>query len=488
MSVQADDVERFEALLAQRMGFAFGAAQRPNLKGVLETRLAARRVSCQGYLDELGKGYGYDEEIGALASVLTVPETYFFRDARQLHAFRDVILGTGREEPLRVLSAGCASGEEAYTIAMLVRGLLPGQRLSVDALDANSDALERALAGTYSRWSLRETEAPERARWFRPLRDRFALEEGVKQDVRFQACNLVEFSPATLRLQRYDAIFCRNVLMYLTPSSAQRVVAQLTALLVPGGYLFLGHAETLRNLSEAYELCHSHETFYYRLRRPEQGALRTPWVVDRSPVLSSWHQVIAEASARVGALAASRTAGARELEQVPPAASGMQQSLSLLRQERFDEALSAIRGSSERRRDDADALMLEATLLAQSGRFAEAELACSALLAQNDFDPTAHFVLALCREGVGDLEGAVYQHQLACHLDRGFAMPHLHLGVLKRRRAEYAAAAAELALAESLLRREELTRVLLFGGGFGRDALLSLCRAELRACEEAGHG
>jgi chemotaxis protein methyltransferase CheR len=126
-------------------------------------------------------------------------------------------------------------------------------------------------------------------------------------------------------------------------------------------------------------------------------------------------------------------------------------------------------------------LLLRAALLTQSGRFEAADQVCKQLLALDELDAGAHYLLALGADARGDCAGAVEHDQIASYLDPAFAMPRLHLGLLARRAGRIADARRELERAFWLLQREDASRVLLFGGGFGREALMALCRAELLA-------
>jgi chemotaxis protein methyltransferase CheR len=155
--------------------------------------------------------------------------------------------------------------------------------------------------------------------------------------------------------------------------------------------------------------------------------------------------------------------------------------MDLLKQERFAEALESMHGLSAQFARDPDTLLLKAVLLTHSGQLASAAQVCNELLAIDDLNAGAQYLLALCCEGTGDRQGAVDHHQVAAYLDHGFAMPRLHLGLLARRAGDQVTACRELGQAVSLLQREEASRLLLFGGGFSRDALVALCRTELLA-------
>ncbi len=126
-------------------------------------------------------------------------------------------------------------------------------------------------------------------------------------------------------------------------------------------------------------------------------------------------------------------------------------------------------------------MLVRAILLTHQGQLEAAERACSKLRAGGADSAGAHYLLALCREGVGDRTGALENDRVAAALDPGFAMPRLHLGLLARRSGDLRAAQRELGQALDLLAGEDAERIRLFGGGFTREALTRLCRAELRA-------
>lgn len=131
---------------------------------------------------------------------------------------------------------------------------------------------------------------------------------------------------------------------------------------------------------------------------------------------------------------------------------------------------------------DPNVLLLEAALLTHRGQLAKAEGACQRLLELDALNAGAHYLLALCREGLRDAAGAVHHDLAAIDLDPSFAMPHLHLGLLARRAEDWPAAQRELRQALLLLERENDPRLLLFGGGFRRETLVALCHTELVGC------
>jgi chemotaxis protein methyltransferase CheR len=157
-----------------------------------------------------------------------------------------------------------------------------------------------------------------------------------------------------------------------------------------------------------------------------------------------------------------------------------QRALDLLRLERFEDALAEVAAEA-----GPEALLLRAVLLTDLGRLAEAEAECRRLIEADGLHAGAHYLLAVCRDGAGDLPAAFSHAATAAYLDPGFAMPRLRLGLLAQRRGDPVAARHEFAAAETLLAGESERRLLLFGGGFDRRALTMLCRAGLAACRSA---
>jgi chemotaxis protein methyltransferase CheR len=496
------DLRRFQDAIALRLGLHFEDTKIDYLADVLRERMAARGVTrFAAYEARLADR----EELGALADRLTVTETYFFRYGDHFRAFSDVVIPDraralcGRR--IRVLSAACASGEEAYSLAILGREQAgrASWNASIHGFDVSPNMIERARRARYTTWSLRETRPDTRDRYFRPVGRDFRLAEDIADTVSFEERNLVDDDPTFWYPGAFDVVFCRNVLMYFRHDIMAAVVSRIHRSLSPGGFLFLGHAETLRGVSQDFHLRHTHDTFYYQ--RKELGESATPapaehWLSPRpkstallpsTPYLGdlSWVDEIQRASNRVTEITSAR--GVSEVDSPrpskPSSSTDLRPAVELLRQERFVEAMDLLQALPASSQNDPDALLLRAALLTNSGKLVDAEVICHQILGLDELCAGAHYLLALCREHAGDRTAALHHDQAAIYLDAGFAMPHLHLGLLARRERDSEQARAELSLALALLSREDSSRILLFGGGFSREALLALCRAELQASE-----
>jgi chemotaxis protein methyltransferase CheR len=494
-SLRTSDIERFRAALSKCIGLHFDDSRLGFLADVLARRLQATRESAAGYTARLESAADRGAEIASLASDLTVPETYFFRHFDQFRAFREVALPkrlAARSSKLAILCAGCASGEEAYSLAILVRehGVELGARTAIHAVDLNPVMIDRAGRASYSAWALREAPEEFRRRWFKPDGRDFALDATIRAAVTFEQQNLVDEGAACWRAGPFDVVFFRNVLMYLTPDAARTVIERLSRVVVPDGYLFLGHAETLRGLSQAFHLCHTHDTFYYQRKAELDAETTNPGELsvssEPSPQASlvdtstSWVEAIQNASDRIKYLT-EREPDERTAFGVPAvqARADVHAAFDLMRSERFGEALARLDELPPASARDPDVLLLRASLLTHRGELARAEAVCSELILLDELSAGAHYLFALCREGRGDAAGAIEHDQIAAYLDDGFAMPRLHLGLMARRAGNRETAQRELERALTLLAREEASRLLMFGGGFGRDGLMALCRAEL---------
>ncbi len=273
------DYERFRDLIGARTGMLFGSRRRDALvRGVAE---AVGRAGCETpgeYYYLLHRAQVDSQLWEDLIGVITVGETYFFRnpahfDALRQHILPDLLVRHRDDRRLRIWSAGCATGEEPYSVAMLLRQLLPDidrWNILILGTDINKQALRRAGTRRYSEGSLRSTDPAIRQRYFTPHGgpfdeagpQPFELCPQVGEMVTFSYLNLVEDSYPSLvtNTNAMDLILCRNVAIYLPQAVIRKLIARFHRCLLPGGWLIVGAAETgsidcnrleVRNLSRA---------------------------------------------------------------------------------------------------------------------------------------------------------------------------------------------------------------------------------------------
>lgn len=258
-------------LIREHCGLFFDDGSRFLLERRLSRRLKLHHLSnFRDYYRLLLYDKKKEDELTAAIDVLTVNETFFFREKNQLKAFSDEILPeireTNREKKrIRVWSAGCSTGEEPYTIAMLVLeyGHLFGWDMEILGSDINQRVLTAARRGVYRKNSFRSAESYFMEKYFEEESGSFLISEAVKRLVSFSYLNLLD--PFKVRFMgQTDVIFCRNVLIYFDQAARKKVVENFYNNLVEGGYLLLGHAESLINISTSFALRHLKNDMVYQ--------------------------------------------------------------------------------------------------------------------------------------------------------------------------------------------------------------------------------
>ncbi|MFN3740142.1 MAG: CheR family methyltransferase [Thermodesulfovibrionales bacterium] len=250
-------------------------------KYLLERRLS-RRVSLLN-LNDFRDYYRFllydskkEEELSAIMDILTVNETYFFREPNLLKAFSEEILPEFRQKNqtqrrLRIWSGGCSTGEEPYTIAMLLLedGRFFGWDIQITGSDISQRVLQVARKGVYGRNSFRQTDEYYIKKYFRQEGEGlWRIKDSVRELVNFSYLNLLDPFRTKL-IETMDVIFCRNVLIYFDMESRKKVIDMFYNKLCNGGYLLLGHAESLLNISSSFVLVHLKNDVVYRKILPE---------------------------------------------------------------------------------------------------------------------------------------------------------------------------------------------------------------------------
>ncbi len=434
-------LETFRAVIQETLGLALATEQDDRLARALTVRAA--RTSCKpaAYIARIHRGW--PEEIGSLAAEITVGETFFLRGLDQLEALTTVIVpacAQRGDRRLRILSAGCATGEEPYSIAIQLREHVPDLAswdVSIRAIDASATALESAKRATYRPWALRETPDRLRARWFARQSERvWTLHPDIRSMVQFEQRNLAAADPFLFQRQAFDVVLCRNVLMYFAPAVAASILDRIADSLAPGGVLFVGHAENLRGLCDRFEVRTFGSAFGYvaagSAPRVTERATEAAPASPTSGTNDAWIHNIARSTDRISELA--------------------MRAVTAPNAPRATAASDAVRPQRPEQLDD------------------------------NERSAREHHAAALERADAGDLESAAELERSAVWLVPDFAIAHLHLGRLLRRLDRTDEARAELDRARALLAHEDPARVALFGGGFTRGGLGAICRAELAAC------
>lgn len=352
-----------------------------------------------------------------VAGALSVGETYFFRDPAQLRLFTDevlphLLLARPIDHVLKIWSAGCASGEEPYTIAMLLdeRGLLG--RACIVATDISHAALEQARAGVYGSWSLRATPALASKRYLQPVGRNYQLCAALRAAVQFERRSLIEGAPSCggEAPSRFDVIFCRNVLIYLTPDACAQVSRLLAHSMAPGGVLLTGASDPFLELPALWQRTTSEVGVVYRRL---DSTLARPTAAHGAPP-----QLKTEA-ASPRPRPARAPARPRPAPAPPPDADRTATTSELIKQiakrEGAAQAVAACRERLGREPLAAELHLLHASLLIELGRDAEAAEALRGLLYLDANVALGHFLsgLVLRRQGERRKAARAYRRVVA---------------------------------------------------------------------------
>lgn len=265
----SEELALLNEFLAQRFGLVFPEHKRGILESRLEPRLRANHL--HRFIDYyILLQYDLDRELDPLTRAVTNNESYFFRESAQLDTLRgelvNELMDGGDRGRLRILSAGCSSGEEPYSINIQVRSSAVGllaQSFTIDAIDIDSERLEMARCAIYRPSSLRALSPDQIGRYFTCLEPEvYELRQPFRRGVRFLHGNIIDL--ATCPRAGYDVIFCRNVLIYFAEPALKIAIENFARLIRPGGLLFLGHSESIIGLTRTFQVERIGQCIAYR--------------------------------------------------------------------------------------------------------------------------------------------------------------------------------------------------------------------------------
>lgn len=407
MRLSAEARRSAETLIARRLGLSFSGIREADLEHrLLEAVRSSPARSVDDYLAWLAAQPDEGPGWARLSSLLTIGETYFFRDRACFRALEETVLpalvadrrarGTLR---LRLWSAGCATGEEPYSLAILLDRLLPDRarwQLTILGTDLNPDALDAARRGAYREWSLRSFPDALRARYFeRHGIGRFELDPCVRSMVAFTTANLTDELPPLVADHPMDLILCRNALMYLTEDALATAVGRLKGALAGDGWLVVAPAEaSAQRFRSLVPMNFPGAIFFRKGRAPKAGAVPALALPARA-------EEPRETLLRPAPRAAPAPPPPRPLER---------------------ETEGEVRAVAPLRE--------QARALADRGELPEALRLCEAALKEERLDPGAYGLLAAIHQERGDVPGALAALRRALYLDPDSVELHLALGNL----------------------------------------------------------
>ena len=438
--MNSQDLLAFQDLVRRRSGLQLETMAESSLMLAVQKRMAATQADLPSayYTRVLGDEAEFDE----LVSLLTINETYFYREPKQLALLTEQILPSllakGAALPLRIFSAGCSTGEEPYSIAMAILekfGESANRMVSIAAGDIDQHALRRARHAHYPEYSFRATPPVVRERYFTPLPGgRYRLHEPVRAMVEFHALNLLA-SPLPEKLADFDVIFFRNVSIYFDAATRERIQRTLHAAMRETGYLVLGTAETLANDLGVFQLREVSGSFYFAkglatsTSPPAPGPVARPVSRPRLGVPPAKTVSVSTRAIPVTSLPAFAEAA---LAPVVPAIAAEQVEAvrGQLRARQYGEALTRLAGLRQVAPEDIDLQLLESYALLQSRRFAEAARLARQVLERDNWSVDAMMVLGFIAKWEADNITAIGHFKTAVYTRPDCWPAHYYLGGL----------------------------------------------------------
>ena len=448
-SVVDEDLDRLSLIVSERTGITFSESDGQRRERMRRVVAELARESGEGGAQTLRRLLTTSREavVDLLAPYVTIGETYFFRESRSLEIFRDRVvplLSRERRGPLRIWCAGCSSGEEPYTLAMLLGDAVPAGAVSLFGTDINARALEKARRARYTRWSLRGLDGGRTGRFFEgPDGGPYSVRPRYRSGVSFSLFNLVDPGPFPWGEGTVDVVFCRNVLIYFDAATREGVLDLFHRALSPAGWLVVAPCEVSALLASRF--CPRHfdgVTLYCK-----EGD-SSPSLPPEEPFWGDVWERPSDEEAEEG-----------DPSDIP-----------------FLEGLALWEGPGDEGGPGGAADGLEAVRrLADEGRLDEALALC--LKGDDRSDPARYYILAMIHQERGDVEAAQSALRRVLYLDPSFVAGHYGLGALALRRGRHDEARRHFRNAADLLTKMAPDAPVAESGG--------MTAAEFRSMMEA---
>ena len=429
VSVSEREISGVVDRVREHAGIDYHPGQGVSLRNALIQRILQLDMSSGGEYLKLIQGDGGEDELAKLVSLIVVQKTSFFRDRPQFDLLEGQVLpeiktrAKAGDARVNIWSAGCSTGEEPYSIAMVLkRNSFSGPQVNLLATDISREVLNRAAQARYRRRSLDELGDRERA-LFVPEAGDWRLDENIRSLVEFKLHNLVSFPYPLPSEGLWDVIFCRNVLIYFNRETVRGIIASFRRVLSPGGYLFLGVSESLFQLSEGFDLISTGKAFVYRnpdgkVKKPRPP--RKPAERKKPPPRRDLAHLVRRKPAKTAPAPSGLEAGIQEARKMVEAGNR-------------DEAFRILFELTAKQPEAVEPYMMLGELALDRGSLEEA---WSWYQVVTDLQPTdidSRFRLSIVLYRLGhDQEAAEHLRRLL-FLDGGLALGHYYLGVVAHR-------------------------------------------------------
>lgn len=487
--IHAALLEQFAEFMAIHMGLGFPKEKRLDLlKGIYGATKEFGFEDPEEFLRWIMSSPLKRPQIEKLASQFTVGETYFFREPSAYEALETQILPElirsrweANDRRLRIWSAGCCTGEEPYSIAIMISRLIPDLKnwnISILATDINPQFLQKAQEGIYREWSFRGTPYWLKENYFIPHKDgSYEILPQIKRMVKFQYLNLVEdvYPSLFYDTNAMDVIFCRNVLMYFTQEQMAKVVERFYHCLLDKGWLVVGSSECSHVLFPQFVACSFPGAILYHKDTKAERKLRG--FVHAEYIEHGFHHRNEESQIPSGHMHSNRShvfskpvreaSVSIEIDPPQPEAAVSEESkseyehlLKLYEEGQYEQVISKASTILPQHENNTKVMALLAKAYANQGKLNDAIFWCEKAIAVDKLNPEFHHLRAIILQEQGQLEAAIASLRRALYLDSNFVLAHFMLGNLAQQAGRYKESRKYFENALSLLSRYDLDVVV----------------------------
>lgn len=462
------------------------------------------------YYDYIKNSDSSGKEIQKLINSITINETYFFRHPHHFKVLKTKILpelslkNAFINKPIRIWCAGSATGEEVYSVAIILHemGLTRKEQMFLVGTDIDSRAVRFAQRAIYNQRSFRIDKKRLLEHYFSPHKDGFALNPVIRGIPKFDVHNILKRESFAYNQDKFDCIFCRNVLIYFQREAIENTLSYFHSMLEPGGYLFLGGTETLNMYRHTFKDILEEKTFYYQKRNAGEeqvvsnGLLEFTENIDYSIARDSF-QITDSAKSkgndwkkgsdtlRLAAICDNDDVEDDEPEELtePEKLSKMEELFEQAREafqfENYHMAYAKLKDILRIFPDDIKTIVLLAETLLNLGHYEESETQCKDAIARDTMNPEPHYLLG-CLEKVrkNDNKAIVYFRR-SIYLDPTLVMGHFSLANLFRDQHDFKSAQRSYAAAKNILQNKIGLKKIKFLSGFHPEMIVRACEKNL---------
>ena len=471
--------------ITEKSGIGFDERKRKQLEEVVGARCKILGLNyMRDYCSLLRIPSVGEREFSNLMDILTIQESFFFRHEAQFHALKNFCLPPlmNKKETdhrrINIWSAGCANGEEAYSIAMLIRDLVLDDfqtKFYIKGTDISRRALRKAREGVYTERAIRGLAPHYLKRYFMKQGDRYLLSADIRTMVDFEYLNLSEEPFPIETMPRWDIIFCRNVIIYFTQNHSRKLMKNFYASMADGGFLFAGFSETMRYLNDDFVPLQMDDAFIYQKQVPGQApkfstASRSKSTKKNTPSQEKKTGKHFRKTPFTKPILSNR--GTRRITTGEPEINPRQ---TIVRS-------TKIKDTDRTPSKSLDENLSVARELADKGETIDAATILDNIIRREPLQAQAYFMLAMIHNDAGNLDQASHYLKRAIYLEPDNPLAHLHLADIFKAASRKADAAREYTNVISLLENRKNPEEE-FGDGFTGQAILAAARAHLKMIE-----